>query len=225
MPPASGDLITVRIVGTLSGQPIINNLSFSIINPAATWGDQVTQAATDLNGVLGVLGGGSWYEARAAEYLVQEVQVVDVAPGTSPMGSVAAGAGGALGTDQSMPPNDALAITFRSDFKGPSGRGRIYLSGYPEAYAVGGYWTTEAQDNASGIASTLLENFGELAAAANMRWVILHRSSNGGVPGGPQVPVVPPEVKPVMSFTVHNEVRSLGRRAMGRRIRRVRAGA
>lgn len=215
MPPASGDLITCRIVATLSGQPIINNLSFSIINPAATWADQVTQAATDLNSSLGVLGGGSWMARRAAEYTVSEVQVVDVSPGTSPMGSVAAGAGGDLGTSQAMPPNDALCITFRSEFKGQSGRGRIYLAGFTEIDCVGGFWSADAQDAASTIGSALIDNFGELAAAANMRWVILHRVAGG-------VRLVPPEVKPVMSFTVHNEVRSLGRRAMGRRIHRTR---
>lgn len=221
--PASGDLITVRLVGVLSGQPIINNLSFSIINPASTWADQVLQVVNDMDSALGVVTSGVWMAGRSAEYTLSSVQVVDVVPGTSPMGVAASGAVGSEGAAESLPPNDALAVTFRSDYRGAGGRGRIYLSGYTETWCVGGFWTSDAQDAASAICSALITGFGEGASGANMRWIILHRFSNGGVRGAPEVPLVPPEVKPVMSFTVHNEVRSLGRRAMGRRIHRARA--
>lgn len=223
MPPANGDLLTCRITGTLSGQPIINNLSFFVINPAATWQDQAGLAASNLNGFLGILGGGIWFAERSQEYAVQSIDVIDVSPGTSPMVSIAGGAAGAVTDSEAMPPNDCLAMTFRSDFRGPGGRGRLYLSGYTEGGQVGGFWTGAVQDAASAIGSALIDNFGELAAAADLRWVILHRFDNGGVKHAPSLPVVPPAVRPVMGFSIHNEVRSLGRRAMGRRIHRTRA--
>jgi len=220
--PASGDLITCRIVASIAGSPVINDLSFSIINPAATWADQVSQVGVDLASALGLGGTGVWGAALSSNYQTSELQVVDVVPGTSALGSVGIGAAGEGGAD-SLPPNDCLCITLRSDFKGQGSRGRLYLSGFTEGDQTNGYWEATAQDAATDIGNALISGFGEFASGANMRWVIIHKTSNHGVKGGPVTKLEPPEVKPVMSFTVHNEVRSLGRRATGRRVPRHRA--
>lgn len=215
--PDVGDLVTVRLVGEISLQPIINNISFTLVAAFGTWREATDQMFADLTAALELdTTGGIWTTGRSSQYVLNTMQVVDVFPGLAPMSQYLIGTGGDV-VEDCLPPNDALCVTFRSDFKGPSGRGRMYLSGYPEAAQINGFWTGPTQDLASNIALGLDTNFGELAGAASFRWSVLHRVSGG-------VPIVPPEVKPVMSFTPHNEVRSLGRRAVGRRIRRTRTG-
>jgi hypothetical protein len=212
---AIGDLVTARYVASYFGQPIVNSLSFSALDAYANFTELATALLEDLSAALGGINtDGVWNAGRSDTYLCQAAQVLDVSPGTAAMVAVTAAATGDS-PDPGMPPNDAVCLTFRSDFKGQSGRGRIYLSGYPETMATSGFWEAGAQDAASAIGSAMIDNFGEGAAGARFRHCILHRVHLG-------VPVVPPEVKPVMSFTVHNEVRSLGRRAMGRRIHRTR---
>lgn len=211
--PDVGDMVTARIVAELSGQPIINNLSFTLIAPFATWREAANQLHIELNSALNIdAGGGVWTQDRGTLYQTNALQVIDVFPAVSPLIQYALNAPGNL-DDPTMPPNDCLAVTLRSDFKGPSGRGRIYLAGYTESAATNGFWEAGAQDAATAIMNNLDLNFGEFAGGASFRWVILHKVAGGA-------PVVPPEVKPVMSWTIHNEIRSLSRRAMGRRIRR-----
>lgn len=211
--PDVGDLVQARIVQTISGQPVINDLSFSLVAPFATWTEAANQLAADMDAAIGVItGGGVWDDVRSSNWSTQALQVVDVYPGVAPLLQFASGSVGTGGSNV-MPPNDCLAVTLRSDFRGASGRGRIYLGGWDSANFENGYWEAAAQDAASALMSALNDAFGELAGAANFRWAVLHKMAGG-------VPVVPPEVKPVMSFTIHNEGRSLSRRAMGRRISR-----
>lgn len=216
--PEVGDLVTVRLVSEVSGQPIINNISFSALVPFGTWTELSDQMFGDLGAALGLGSpGGTWVTNRSSLFVTSQMQIIDVFPGVAPLRAYVLGDVGD-GAADIMPPNDCVAITFRSDFKGPSGRGRMYLNGYPESGATNGFWESDVQDAASNVADSLNTNFGELAGAASFRWSVLHRVSGGA-------PVVPPEVKPVMSWTVHNEIRSLSRRAMGRRIRRTRPAA
>lgn len=218
--PNPNDMITVRIVARFDAEPVINNISFAVVNPEATYPDQVTILAGELDTALGLIsGGGDWTSGLSVQYVVEQIQFVDVFPGTNPMHSVASAAAGTVADEDAMPPNDSLCCTLRTDFRGPGGRGRIYLGGFAEGSANGGYWEAGAQSHASTVMADLQGNFGE-AADASCRWSVLHKTSNGGVKGAPVVPLVPPTIHPVMSFTVHNEVRSLGRRAVGRRIHR-----
>jgi hypothetical protein len=208
-----GDMLTARIVGTISGQPIINNLSFTAVTAFGVWSEAASQLADDLIGAVALdTTAGLFMDQRSAQYALSELQIIDVSPGVAPLYSRTLSAVGNQAGD-CLPPNDSLAVTLRSNFKGPSGRGRIYLAGYPEAGQVNGFWQADPQSNADQIGGALDDAFGELAGAANFRWCVLHRVSGG-------VPLVPPEVKPIFGWTVHNEVRSLGRRAMGRKIRR-----
>ncbi len=211
--PDVGDMVNARIVGTLFGQPIINQLGFVSNLPYGTFSELGLQLVTELDAALGVLSAGDslWTDQLVDAYRVVSVDVQDVFPAVAAQYSTASAAVGQQ-TGEGMPPNDCLCITWRSDFKGTSGRGRSYLSGQIEANQESGFWSGNAQDAASGIGSAMLASFGE-AGTGSFRFSVLHRVSGGA-------PLVPPEVKPVMSFTIHNEVRSLGRRAMGRRIRR-----
>lgn len=212
--PDVGDLLLARINATFDGEPIINTLSFYLQTAYGTWSEAAGFLSGDLDASVGVLSvGGQWVTGLNVQYKINSVDIVDVSPGTAPLASFASAAVGTVTDDDAMPPNDGLCCTLRSDFKGPSGRGRIYLTGFSEGAANGGYWEAGTQAYANGLMNKLITDFGEFAGAANFRWVVLHRRSGGA-------PVIPPEVKPVMSFTPHNEVRSLGRRAVGRKIRR-----
>jgi hypothetical protein len=210
--PASGDVVTVRLLSTCGGEPVVNDLSFQIINPAATWFLQAFQVNTDLAAAIGYSSGGAWIGQRSTAFNTYGFQLVDVRPGTSPLIEFVTGGQG-LVADDVMPPNDSLCVTLRTDVKGRTGRGRMYLNGYAEGSANGGYWEDDAQANANEIAGALLAAFGPDAAGANMVWGVISRfefKAKRDIPA----------FTPITSYTVHNTVRSLRRRAVGVRISR-----
>lgn len=210
--PASGDLVNVKLLSTCGGEPTINDLSFQINNPAASWALQLAQVAADLDTAIGSTSGGIWVAQRSTAFNTYGLQMVDVRPGTSPLGQQVLATQGEI-ADDVMPPNDSLCITLRTAVKGRTGRGRMYLNGYTEGASNGGYWESFAQDNATDIATQLLVNFGPDAVGANMSWGVISRFEFG-------VKREVPAFTPIESFTVHNEVRTLRRRAIGVRISR-----
>lgn len=210
--PAAGDLVVVKLLSTCGGEPTINDLSFQINNPAATWPEQANQIVSDLDTVLGLYAGGAWNVQRSTAFNTYAAQVVDVRPSTSPVMEILLGAQGDV-NDDVMPPNDSVCVTLRTDVKGRTGRGRIYLNGYPEGAANGGYWETIAQNDAAAIAQALLTAFGQLATGANMTWGVISRFE---FKAKREIPAF----TPINAFTVHNEVRTLRRRAIGVRISR-----
>lgn len=210
--PAAGDLVVVKLLSTCAGEPTVNDLSFRIDNPAANWAAQVAQVSGDLDSALGLLTSGVWSTGRSTAFNTYGVQVVDVLPNTSPLGEVALSAPGDI-ADDVMPPNDSLCVTLRTAVKGRTGRGRMYLNGWSEGSANGGYWESGAQDQATAIAVALMTAFGEGGGIPNMRWGVISRFEFGAkreIPAFTQID----------SFTVHNEVRTLRRRAIGVRISR-----
>lgn len=220
---APGDMMTVRLHGRFDGEPIINDIGFGLNTDFGSFPLAAAALVSELDTALGTSsGGGPWLTALSNAYTLEIVEVVDVLPGTSASFQSPSGYPGAQEGSDAMPPNDALAVSLRSVYKGPGGRGRMYISGWPESDAAGGYWTGDAQAAAQTICAALNSSFGELGTGS-FRWSIIHRYSNGGVLHAPVVKLATPELKPVVDWTVHNEVRSLGRRAVGRRIRRVRS--
>lgn len=210
---AVNDCIQVRVMATFDGEPVVNTLSFAVVDPALTFQEQANTLLDQLDSTLGLQGPtGEWTDGLSVQYKIQSVQALDIFPGTNAMIARPSSAVGSVADDDAMPPNDSMCLTLRSFFKGPSGRGRIYFTGFAEGSANGGYWEAGAQAYGTGIGDILFANFGEEGTSA-CRWAILHRYAGGS-------PVVPPEIKPVMSYNVRNEVRSLGRRAVGRRVRR-----
>lgn len=210
--PAAGDLVVVRLLSTCGGEPTINDLSFRINNPAATWPEQTAQVNNDLNGEIGSMTGGLWNSQRSTAFNTYGSQIIDVLPSTSPLAEFATGNQGDQDSDV-MPPNDAVCVTLRTGVKGRTGRGRMYLNGYTETDANGGYWEDPAQANAGLIAQALVDAFGLLAVGANMTWGVISRYEFG-------VKREIPAFTPIDSYTVHNEVRTLRRRAIGVRISR-----
>jgi hypothetical protein len=108
--PAADDLIVVKLLSTCGGEPTINDLSFRIVNPAATWADQITQVHADLDNAIGLEGAGVWSAARSTAYNLYAMQVVDVRPGTSPLVERLVSYQGVV-ADDVMPPNDSLCVT------------------------------------------------------------------------------------------------------------------
>lgn len=207
------DCLQVRIMATFDGEPVVNTISFAVVDPMLTFQDQANGLIDALDLTLQVItGGGVWTSGLSVQYRINSVQVIDLYPGTNAMIARASAAVGGVDDDDAMPPNDSMCLTLRSFFKGPSGRGRMYFTGFAEGSANGGYWEAGAQAYATNIGDILWANFGE-EGAQPLRWAILHRYTGGA-------PIVPPEVKPVMGYNVQNQVRSLGRRAVGRRVRR-----
>jgi hypothetical protein len=190
-------------------------MSFRIENPTASWQDLFAQVVADLNTAIGISSSAQWSGQRSTAFNTYAVQMVDVLPGTSPMLQQALATQGEI-ADDVMPPNDSLCITLRTDVKGRTGRGRIYLNGYPEGSANGGYWEAVAQSDADLIAGLLLSNFQAPPSGASMTWGVISRFEFG-------VKREIPAFTPITSYTVHNEVRSLRRRAVGVRISRHRA--
>lgn len=210
--PATGDLVIVKLLSTCGGEPTINDLSFQLVNPAATWRDQMDQVAGDMATGGGVAGGGLWAANRSTAFNTYALVLVDVLPGTSPLLETALSVPGDQ-ADDVMPPNDSLCVTLRTDVKGRTGRGRMYLNGFPEGSANGGYWESPAQDAAGAIAASLMLNFGFANEARNMTWGVISRFEF-------KAKRAIPAFTPISSYTIHNEVRSLRRRAIGVRISR-----
>lgn len=212
--PDIGDLLQARIRATFCGQPIINSFSFVALEPFATWSDAAQTLLDSLEAALGITSPGSiWVTGLNVSYAIQSIDIVDIYPAVAPLHSFPSSGVGTIDDDDALPPNDSLCCTLRSDFKGTGARGRVYLTGFSEGTQNAGYWLAGTQVYAQVIMSAMIDNFGEAAGGASFRWAVLHRYTGGA-------PIVPPEVKPIMSYTVHNEVRSMGRRAIGRRVSR-----
>lgn len=210
--PASGDLAVVQLLATCGGEPTINDLSFQINDPAATWPEQVQAIADALESTVGSSASGLWSDGRSTAYNCYGLRVIDARPATSPLGEIALAWPGVV-ADDVMPPNDSVCVTLRTGVKGRTGRGRMYLNGYPEGAANGGYWETAAQDAAQFLADALLTAFQEGGSVPAFTWGVISRYEFG-------VKREIPAFTPITSFTVHNEVRTLRRRAIGVRISR-----
>lgn len=220
---AVNDIIQARIRARCAGEPVVTSFGFAVVADAGDFAQQAQALSMELDAVTALLGGsgGTWLEGLSVQYAPYQLDIVDVYPGTEATQSFALSGAGSVTDDDCLPPNDSMCITWRSLFKGPGGRGRNYLTGFAEGSQNGGYWEAGAQTYGETIIGNMLLMFGETGTGTH-RLCIVHKTSNGGVRGAPVLPLVPPEIKPVMSATVHNEVRSIGRRAVGRRVHRTR---
>lgn len=207
-------ILLARIKARFAGEPVINSLAFvDVGSDGVDWPSTAEALFVSLSTTLGLgAPGGMWTAPLSVQYHLDSIGVSDVAPGTSPELDYVVGLPGEVADEDAMAPNDSLCITWRSAFRGPGGRGRTYLTGFAEGSSNAGYWELAAQNAAATIAGAMMVAYGE-GGTQPFRFVILHRMQGG-------VAVIPPAERPVLSFTIHNEVRSLGRRAVGRRIRR-----
>lgn len=214
----TGDIMRATLEGHFDGEPVILGFGFVSASGAADFADDAAGLVSELEPALGLTGSGSaFFSPLSVQYKLDGIRISDLSPGVSaslvfPVSNV-----GGNTTDDAMPPNDALCITWRTGLKGAQNRGRTYLTGFAEDSGNAGYWIPEIQDWANSVVgSGLLNAFGPLGTG-NYSLSVIHT-----VAGGARI--IPPTATPIIAFSVHNEVRSLRRRAVGVRIRRRRTG-
>lgn len=211
----TGDIMRATIEGTFGGEPVVVGLGFVSASGAADFNEDAGTLADELITLLELNGAGVgvYLSPLSAQYKLSGVRVQDISPGVSAGYFRSVGGIGGNVVDDAMPPNDALCVTWRTSLKGVQNRGRTYLTGFAEDSNNAGYWIPEIQDWADGsFAQLLMGSFGPLGGG-NYAFSVIHRVAGG-------TPLVPPTATPITSFTVHNEVRSLRRRAVGVRISR-----
>jgi hypothetical protein len=214
----TGDIYRVTLEGAMDSEPFVLGLGFVSQSGAADFAVDAAQLMDEVDAALDLPAGsgGAFLGPLSFQFKINFLRVQDLSPG------VAAGlvrtegvAGGNL-TEDAMPPNDALCVTWRTGLKGKSYRGRSYLGGFAEDSQNGGYWIGEIQTwAAAAFAQPLMDAFGPVGTG-NYSLSVVHT-----VLGGARL--IPPTATPIISFNIHNEVRSLRRRAVGVRISRHRS--
>lgn len=212
-----GDVLRATLEGTFAAEPVMIDLGFvsgagmpDFASDAAALFDALYVAldfGTTPGAYMGPLSGG---------YRVNSIRIQDLAPGISAGLTFPVGVVGSNIVEDALPPQLALCVTWRTALKGKANRGRSYLTGFAEDSQNSGYWIPEIQTWADeGFATPLLTAFGP-TSSTGYRLSVVHTMSAG-------VRLTPPTADPVISFTVHNETRSLRRRGPGVRISRRRA--
>lgn len=210
----SGDIMRATLEGRFDGEPVVIGLGFVSNSGAGTWEEDAGNLINELLAALGLDGpAGAYLDPLSAQYTVDRVRVQDLAPGVGASVTVEVGQAGANVTDDAMPPNDALCVTWRTGLKGVQNRGRSYLTGFAEDSGNAGFWIPEIQTwAATAFAGALMGAFGPLGPG-NYALSVVHTQSGGA-------PLSPPTATPISTYTINNQVRSLRRRAVGVRISR-----
>lgn len=210
----TGDIMKATLEGTFDSEPVVVGLGFISNSGIATWVEDAQQLGTELAAALGIDSPpGAFLTPLSVQYKLHMIRIQDMAPGLSSSHEWFVNGEGANVTDDAMPPNDAMCITWRTGLKGKENRGRSYLTGFAEDSHNGGYWISEIQTWAQGsFAQPLLDTFGP-AGAGNYTLALIHTVSGGAR-------LVPPTATPIVEYAVRNEVRTLRRRAVGVRISR-----
>jgi hypothetical protein len=216
---ATGDILRATLVGHYDGEPINMDLGFVSASGATDWPGEADglnaeiQTALVLNDHLS-----AFYAPLSVAFTLDALRIQDLAPGVSAGREYGIGIAGENVTDDALPPQAAICVTWRTDLKGKSNRGRTYLGGFAEDSQNAGYWIPEIQTWAfTAFAQPLLDAFGVLGTG-NYALSVIHTQLGG-------VRLTPPTATPITSFTVHNEVRTLRRRGVGVRISRRRAAS
>jgi hypothetical protein len=214
----TGDIMRASIEGHFDGEPVIIDLGFVSNSGAATFAEDAGALAVELKAALGLdAPDGAFLAPLSGGYTVDSVRIQDLAPGVAAGIVVGVGYSGGNVVDDALAPQLALCVTWRTDLKGKSNRGRSYLTGFAEDSQNAGYWIGEIQTWAgTNFASALLNAFGPFGPG-NYQLSVVHT-----VLGGARL--IPPTATPITSYSLHNEVRSLRRRGVGVRISRHRAG-
>lgn len=210
----TGDIMRATLEGTFDAEPVMIDLGFVSNSGAASFTDDAQALATELIAALELtVSSGVYLSPLSAGYVVQSVRVQDLAPGVAASYVQGVGVAGSNVVDDALPPQMALCVTWRTGLKGKSNRGRSYLTGFAEDSQNGGYWIPEIQVWAgNGFAEPLMAAFGPVGTG-NYALSVIHT-----VLGGARL--IPPTATPILSYSVHNETRSLRRRGPGVRISR-----
>lgn len=210
----TGDLMRATIEGHFDGEPVVIGLGFLSSSEAPDFATDATNLASSLGSLLALDDpAGGFLSPLSVKYVVDNIRISDLNPGVAASLVFPQGGTGGNTVDDGMPPNDALCVTWRTGLKGKQNRGRSYLTGFAEDSQSGGYWIGEIQTWAqTAFVGPLLDTYGEGVAGPYVLSLV-HTVSGGAR-------IIPPTSIPIISANVHNEVRTLRRRAVGVRISR-----
>lgn len=214
----TGDIMKATLEGRFAGEPVVMSLGFISNSGAADFDTDANVLQGEIITALGLLPGpGPFMEPLSAGFFLDNIRVQDLNPGVAAGQVFAVGTQGGNVTDDAMAPQLALCVTWRTGLKGKENRGRTYLTGFAEDSGNSGYWIPEIQTWADNeFANKLMIAFGPLGGG-NYSLSVVHTMSGG-------VRLIPPTATPIVSYTIHNESRSLRRRGPGVRISRRRTG-
>lgn len=214
----TGDIMRATLEGRFAGEPVMIDLGFVSNSGAATFQEDADTLQSEIVTALGLTGSpGTFMGPLAVQYVMEKIRVQDLSPGVAAGMIFPIGMPGGNATDDALPPQCALAVTWRTGLKGKENRGRSYLTGFAEDSQVAGFWIDEIQGWAiSAFGNPLINAFGPVGTG-NYALSVVHTVSGGAR-------LVPPTATPIISYDIHNEVRTLRRRGVGVRISRRRTG-
>lgn len=133
------------------------------------------------------------------------VRVYDIRTSTGAVAFNDDHAGGGAASGDPAPLNSAVVITLRTNTRGRTGRGRMYVAGYADAELGGFTWSQNAQDAAVNYLGALRDN------AALQGWIHVIRSTQvDGVLLNPAV------TREVTGFDIRSAITGTQRRRLDR---------
>jgi hypothetical protein len=194
------DVVQANLRFTLLDQKIENTLYFYYA-PTSVSVAAMQQLGLDLI---------SWWGTNVAPELVddifmREVYLTDLSTQTGPTASVVPGNNiiGGYSSDP-VPNNVALCVSFRTNGRGRSARGRNYISGFSETQLSGNTMDTAIADNIRAAYELLLD---PITFTDDWLWVVLSRFANGNPRA--QGLVQPVETAVLTDYTVDSQRRRL----------------
>lgn len=121
-----------------------------------------------------------WLTQSVTSTSCSRLDVVDVVPGVlaTKVFTVSPAKAGAVTGDQ-LPPQNALVLSWRSDLKGRSFRGRSFTVAHGESQQAGGIWTAGIIAAYDTIIDNYLARYGLADPVAHWRACVISRFSGG----------------------------------------------
>lgn len=198
----AGDIAALRLVGSQGGQRINHVFGFQSVD-GSTERDEL---ATHFDSTVLV----TFMVGKTSALGFYAIEVDDVLPGTGARveHSITPQKVGNDSTSDPLPPKDALVITWRTDLKGRSYRGRTFETGRVEAGQSNGLWVSSTTNLAFSFATLMLATYGEGGSFGSWRFGIISRFTGGAERGSPII-------TPVTSFAIRPTVYSQRKRTIG----------
>jgi len=199
---AAGDIAALRLVGMQGGQRINHVFGFQDVDGSQTR----QQLAEHFNATVLT----TFMVGKSAQLGFTGIEVDDVLPGSGArveFSITPAKVGNDSGSDP-MPPKDALVITWRTDLKGRSYRGRTFETGRVEAGQSNGTWITSTLNLAFSFGELMMDTYGEDGTYGAWRFGIISRFLD-------KVKRAVPVITPVTGYAIRPTVYSQRRRTIG----------
>lgn len=205
---ATGDVFRVQIAGTVDGE--IFQMQVGLIETGGGAGpDAMVDVATAVNTALG--GGTATIAGLTHNLLIKSLIVSDVVPGTRPRKVIAIGPHAGASGGAGMPGVCAGVISWQTDLRGPSNRGRIYVPGVLAANANLGQIDAGGITILTAFANLLFTPFVTSAAAYQLAVLSFVPDTH---------PKVLREAVPISGFIIQPNIKTQRRRGVGVRIGR-----